>query len=327
MSYEIDEEAVAAALAKIKVSTGGALPEPPPMGTDHAAQRRPRRPRRGHHRRRRRARARLCGGIRASLRTSTVAILSRSAENMEKGRRAVEAAGGRAVVAAVDVRDPGQIAAAFDKVESEVGPDRRISEQRGGKHSRGLPRILRPRAFKAVMGIVLEGAYYCSREFARRAIPAGRPGAILNIGAHTVWTGGPGQALSAAAKAGAQNLTLVPFGGVGAITAYASTRWCRACFRRTISQDRCDGVRSSPRRAFLTAANSDRLQELAWAATYLCSPFANYITGAVSGGGWRQLAAARTPGGRHFHAGSRTARLSALRHATSDPLAIAKKGL
>ncbi len=64
-----------------------------------------------------------------------------------------------------------------------------------------------PNAWRAVTDIVLNGTFFCSREFGRRHIAAGTPGCILNIGASYAWTGGPGFAHSAAAKAGVKNMT------------------------------------------------------------------------------------------------------------------------
>ena len=64
-----------------------------------------------------------------------------------------------------------------------------------------------PNAWKTVTDIVLNGTFYCSREFGRRHIEAGTPGSIINIGAAYAWTGGPGFAHSSAAKAGVKNLT------------------------------------------------------------------------------------------------------------------------
>jgi len=320
MSYEVDETAVAAALAKIKVSTGGALPEPPPMGTTMLPK--------GTFEGRVVAITGGGGGLGRGFAAefarlgATVAILSRSVDNMEKGRKAVEAVGGRAVIAAVDVRDPGQIAAAFDKVEGEAGPIDVFLNNAAGNIP-GAAEDLSPRAFKAVVGIVLEGAYYCSREFARRAIPAGRPGAILNIGAHTVWTGGPGQALSAAAKAGAQNLTLS-----------LAVEWAPYGIRiNTLvpgmfpqNDLKIDVIESIVAKAGVPGGRFGRLQELCWAATYLCSPFANYITGAVlvvDGANWQQ----RGP----MVGGTFTPVRDQLGYppfgASYDPVAIAKKAL
>ena len=63
-----------------------------------------------------------------------------------------------------------------------------------------------PNAWRTVVDIVLNGTFLCCRDLARRLIPAGRDGAIVNVGASYAWTGGPGFAHSAAAKAGVKNL-------------------------------------------------------------------------------------------------------------------------
>jgi NAD(P)-dependent dehydrogenase (short-subunit alcohol dehydrogenase family) len=285
MSYEVNEAAVAAALAKIKVSTGGALPEPPEMGTTMLPK--------GTYAGKVVAITGGGGGLGRGFGAefarlgATVAVLSRSAETQAKGIAAVEAVGGKAISAAVDVRDPAQVAAAFDKVENEVGPvDVFINNAAG--NIPGAAEDLSPRAFKAVVGIVLEGAYYCAREFTRRAIPAKRPGAILNIGAHTVWTGGPGQALSAAAKAGVHNLTLS-----------LAVEWAPYGIRvNTLvpgmfpqNDLKVDVIETIVAKAGVPGGRFGRLQELCWAATYLCSPFASYVSGeifVVDGANWQQ---------------------------------------
>src|SRR5512147_1986420 len=50
-----------------------------------------------------------------------LAIVSRSEEHRAEGVAAVEAAGGKAIGVACDIRQPEQIAAAFDAVEAELG--------------------------------------------------------------------------------------------------------------------------------------------------------------------------------------------------------------
>jgi NAD(P)-dependent dehydrogenase (short-subunit alcohol dehydrogenase family) len=285
VSYEIDEEAVAAALAKIKVSTGGALPEPPPMGTTMLPK--------GTFEGRVVAITGGGGGLGRGFAAefarlgATVAILSRTEKTQARGIAAVEAVGGKAVAATVDVRDPGQVAAAFDAVEKAAGPVDVFLNNAAGNIP-GPAEDLSPRAFKAVTGIVLEGAFFCAREFTRRALLAKRPGAILNIGAHTVWTGGAGQALSAAAKAGVHSLTLS-----------LAVEWAPYGIRINtlvpgmFPQDdlKIDVIESIVAKAGVPGGRFGRLQELCWAAAYLCSPFANYITGAVlvvDGANWQQ---------------------------------------
>src|SRR3981189_3443128 len=107
----------------------------------------------------------------------------------------------------------------------------------------------------------------------RRHLAAGEPGSIINVGASYAWTGGPGFAHSAAAKAGVKNLveTLAvewgPYGiqvnGLvpGLFPHEDMTADIRGNLDRTSEKDR-----SQP------AMRVGRLRELGWAATFLASP-------------------------------------------------------
>ena len=57
-----------------------------------------------------------------------------------------------------------------------------------------------------MLGIVLDGTFYCSREFGKGMIAAGG-GSILNVVATYAWTGMPGVVHSASAKAGVLAMT------------------------------------------------------------------------------------------------------------------------
>ena len=137
---------------------------------------------------------------------ATIAILSRDPAHHEAGRAAVAEVGSTAVAVGCDVRDAAAVAAAFDEVAASVGlPDVLINNAAGNFP---VPaEDLSPNGWRAVTQIVLDGTFFCSREFGRRHIAAGTPGANVNIGASYAWTGGPGFAHSAAAKAGVKNLT------------------------------------------------------------------------------------------------------------------------
>ena len=65
---------------------------------------------------------------------------------------------------------------------------------------------LSARAWRSVLGIVLDGTFYCSRYVGRGMINAGS-GQILNIVATYAWTGMPGVVHSASAKAGVLAMT------------------------------------------------------------------------------------------------------------------------
>jgi NAD(P)-dependent dehydrogenase (short-subunit alcohol dehydrogenase family) len=195
-----------------------------------------------------------------------------------------------AVAVPADVREPNAVAEAFDVAEAELGPiTTLVNNAAGNCHVQAAE--LSPNGWRAVVGIVLDGTYYCSRELARRVIARGGDNAqIVNIVASYAWTGGPGTAHSAAAKAGVVNLTRTlavewaPHGiRVNAISPgpvdTAETRerlWPTEAIREHI-------VRRIPLRRFGTE------QEIAHACSYLVSDYAAYVTGdvlTIDGGAW-----------------------------------------
>jgi NAD(P)-dependent dehydrogenase (short-subunit alcohol dehydrogenase family) len=112
----------------------------------------------------------------------------------------------KAVALPSDVRDPAAVAAAFDALEAAFGPVTTLVNCAAGNFV-APAETLSPNGWKAVTGIVLDGTFYCSRELGARLIDRGAGGQIVNIVATYAWTGGPGNAHSAAAKAGVINLT------------------------------------------------------------------------------------------------------------------------
>ena len=100
---------------------------------------------------------------------------------------------------------PIRSAAAFDEATAAFGlPDVLINNA-----AANFPvpaEDMSPNAWRTVVDITLNGTFFCSREFARRHIEAGTAGSIVNVGASYAWTGGPGFAHSAAAKAGVKNM-------------------------------------------------------------------------------------------------------------------------
>ena len=149
-----------------------------------------------------------------------------------------------------------------------------------------------PNAWRTVVDIVLNGTFLCCRDLARRLIPADRDGAIVNVGASYAWTGGPGFAHSAAAKAGVKNLTetlaveWAPYGirvnGLvpGLMPHEDETAAIAAVPGKYEGQD-----------SRVPAGRVGFPRELAWAATYLCSPVRHLHQRPLPGGGRGQLAA------------------------------------
>jgi NAD(P)-dependent dehydrogenase (short-subunit alcohol dehydrogenase family) len=220
-----------------------------------------------------------------------IVIASRSAEHLETGREALDGLAPTVVTVECDIRDPDQIAAAFDHAEATVG----LPEVLVNNAAANFPvpaEDMSPNAWRAVVDITLNGTFFCAREFARRHLASGTPGSIVNIGASYAWTGGPGFAHSAAAKAGVKNLveTLAvewgPYGiqvnGLvpGLFPHDDMTEDIRGNLDRTSEKDRCQ-----------PALRVGRLRELGWAATFLASPYARFIAGhtlVVDGANWQR---------------------------------------
>ena len=222
---------------------------------------------------------------------AAIAIVSRSPEHLAAGVEAVGSVGAKAVTASCDIRDAASVAGAFDAVEEAVGlPDVLVNNAAGNFP---VPaEDLSPNGWRAVTQIVLDGTFFCSREFGRRHIAAGTPGAIVNIGASYSWTGGPGFAHSAASKAGVKNLTET-----------LAVEWAPYGIRVNYlvpglipHDDEPEQIRNVPGRggkegATIPAGRVGTPREFGWAATFLASPYASYITGAtlvVDGANWQR---------------------------------------
>jgi NAD(P)-dependent dehydrogenase (short-subunit alcohol dehydrogenase family) len=229
---------------------------------------------------------------------ASIAILSRKPEHLDAGREAIAALGGRVVTAACDIREPDQIATAFDQVEAELGLPG-VLVNNAAANFPAPAEDLSPNAWRTVVDITLNGTFFCSRELARRLLATGRPGSIVNVGASYAWTGGPGFAHSAAAKAGVKNMveTLAvewaPYGiqvnGLvpGLFPHEDMTADIKGNLDRTSDKDVCQ-----------PAFRVGRLRELGWAATFLASPYARFINGhtlVVDGANWQRRSLTNPP--------------------------------
>jgi NAD(P)-dependent dehydrogenase (short-subunit alcohol dehydrogenase family) len=220
-----------------------------------------------------------------------VVIASRKAEHLSAGQDAIDALGARVLGVTCDIRDADQVGAAFDEAAAAFGLPGVLINNAAANFP--VPaEDMSPNAWRTVVDITLNGTFFCSREFARRHIEAGTAGSIVNVGASYAWTGGPGFAHSAAAKAGVKNMveTLAvewaPYGiqvnGLvpGLFPHEDMTADIKGNLDRTSEKDACQ-----------PALRVGRLQEFGWAATFLASPFARFISGhtlVVDGANWQR---------------------------------------
>jgi NAD(P)-dependent dehydrogenase (short-subunit alcohol dehydrogenase family) len=130
-----------------------------------------------------------------------LALLGRRPEPLAETAEAIRKAGGEAVGVPCDIRDAEAVVRAVDEVEKALGPANQLINNAAGNFL-APSEDLSPKAFNAVVQIVLYGTFHCTRELGRRLIERKQPGEILSI-VTSYATGGSAFVLpSAAAKAG-----------------------------------------------------------------------------------------------------------------------------
>jgi NAD(P)-dependent dehydrogenase (short-subunit alcohol dehydrogenase family) len=134
-----------------------------------------------------------------------VVLAARQFDRLESAAKEIISRGGRAMAVAVDIADDKQVRELFKRVDGEFGRVDILVNNAAANFVRPSE-SLTPVRWKKVIDIVLNGSFNCSLEAGKRMIPQ-KSGAIINIVAAYAWTGGPGFAASASAKAGVVALT------------------------------------------------------------------------------------------------------------------------
>ena len=229
---------------------------------------------------------------------ASLILASRKPEHLEAGAEAIGRIGAEVLTVECDIRDSDSVASAFDAAEVRFGLPGVLINNAAANFP--VPaEDMSANAWRTVVDITLNGTFICSREFARRHLGAREPGSIVNVGASYAWTGGPGFAHSAAAKAGVKNMTETlavewgPYGiqvnGLvpGLFPHEDMTDDIAGNLERTSDKDECQ-----------PALRVGQRQELGWAATYLASPYARFISGhtlVVDGANWQRRTLTNPP--------------------------------
>lgn len=230
---------------------------------------------------------------------ATVALAARRVERLEAVAEEIRAAGGKALVIPLDIRDADAVEAGVQRIVDETGRIDILINNAAGNFIAKAEDIT-PNGWSAVVGIVLNGSFFCAREAGRRMLEQ-HSGKILNVTASYAWVGGPGTVHSASAKAGliAMARTLaVEWGGRNVqvnclCPGFVDTEQSREKLWPT----------SEDRQHILDRVPADRfgsIEETVDAGMYLCSDAASYVNGEVftiDGGEWLNKGALQIPEG------------------------------
>ena len=137
---------------------------------------------------------------------ATIVFGSRNSRHLEDGSAELRRAGYDSLACQVDVRKPEQVDEMVHRAIHHYGHvDILVNNAAGNFIARAED--LSPNGWNSVIGIVLNGSFYCSRAVGRHMIQRGRGGVIVSVLANYVWTGSAGTVHSAAAKAGVLSMT------------------------------------------------------------------------------------------------------------------------
>jgi 3-oxoacyl-[acyl-carrier protein] reductase len=214
---------------------------------------------------------------------ATVAGTSTSDKGAERVSRILAEAGGKGAGKVLDVRDSAACASFADQVAAEFGPVAILVNNAGVTRDNLLARM-KDEEWDEIQATNLRSVFVLSRAVLRGMMKA-RAGRIVNITSVVGFTGNPGQANYAAAKAGIVGFSKSLAREVGSrnITVncvapgFIETDMTRALAEEQVKR-LVDGV---------PLGRLGRVEDVAAAVTFLCSPGAAYITGAtlhVNGG-------------------------------------------
>jgi NAD(P)-dependent dehydrogenase (short-subunit alcohol dehydrogenase family) len=106
---------------------------------------------------------------------ASIVVASRKPEHLEAADATMLELGAPALTVTCDIREPEQIAAAFDAAEARFGlPD--VLVNNAAANFPVPAEDMSPNAWRTVVDITLNGTYFCAREFARRHLAANTPG-------------------------------------------------------------------------------------------------------------------------------------------------------
>ena len=214
---------------------------------------------------------------------ATVIGTSTSEKGAEGIARAIAGLGARGAGRVLDVRDAAQCAALVDKAQEEFGPVAILVNNAGITRDNLLARM-KDEEWDDIQATNLKSVFVMSRAVLRGMMKA-RSGRIVNVTSVVGHTGNAGQANYAAAKAGIAGFSKSLAREVGSrnITVNCvAPGFIETDMTRSLAPEQVKRLVEN-----VPLGRLGRVEDVAQAVLYLCSPAAAYVTGAtlhVNGG-------------------------------------------
>ncbi len=214
-------------------------------------------------------------------RGAPVLIASRKAEHLEPVRDAIRKEGGKCEMTVCDVRVPEQCDTMVETAVKHFGRLDVLVNNHGA--SIAAPSLdLSANGWRAVIGINLDGVFFCAKAAARQFMKQGGGGSIINISSTAGVHGSPTMLPYGAAKAGVINLTVSHAGEWGSHgirvnciapgpidTEGAAPRvWPNPKVKEMVAKSRALG-------------RFGRVEEISYPCLFLASEASSYVTGAL----------------------------------------------
>ncbi len=217
-----------------------------------------------------------------------VILAGRKPQRLQAAQESLAKEGVEAVAIATDIRDPEQVEALMTRTVEETGRLDMLVNSAAGNFIVDSEK-LSVNGWNAVVNTVLNGTFYCTRAAGLKMIELGQGGRILSIVASYAWTGGPGTVHSVAAKAGVVAMTRT----LGVEWAHHGIRVNAICPGPTDTEGArplwADPSEETRLKAKIPVGRFGTVEEMAHAASYLLSPYADFVNGeifVIDGGEW-----------------------------------------
>ncbi len=215
-------------------------------------------------------------------------LAGRKVEKLKSAQEMLAGEGIEGIVVPTDIRDPAQVDILMGEAVSQTGRLDMLVNSAAGNFIVDSDQ-LSVNGWNAVVNTVLNGTFYCTRAAGLKMIELGHGGRILSIVASYAWTGGPKTVHSVAAKAGVIAMTKT----LGVEWAHHGIRVNALCPGPTDTEGArplwADPAEETRLKAKIPNGRFGTVQEMGRAASYLLSPYADFVNGEVlviDGGEW-----------------------------------------